>query len=60
MSGDDDVVGGEIETPTTFVISRVSDEDTPSGPGGVICGQLVWSGWDSKNSRTRASAHSRV
>jgi hypothetical protein len=30
MLGDDDVVGGEIETPITFMISRVSEEDTPS------------------------------
>jgi hypothetical protein len=33
MSGDDDVIGGEIETPITFVIGRVSEEDTSSGPG---------------------------
>jgi hypothetical protein len=26
MSRDDDVVGGEIKTPVTFVVSRVSKE----------------------------------
>jgi hypothetical protein len=36
MLGDDDVVGGEIETPITFVISGVSEEDTASGPGGFM------------------------
>jgi hypothetical protein len=41
MSGDDDVGGGEIETPITFVISGVSEDGTTSGPGGPICGQLV-------------------
>jgi hypothetical protein len=34
MSGDDDVGGGEIEAPITFVISGVSEEDTTSGRGG--------------------------
>jgi dihydrofolate reductase len=41
MSGDDDVIGGEIETPIAFVIGRpiafvigrVSEEDTSGGPG---------------------------
>jgi hypothetical protein len=33
MSGDDDVIGGEIETPIAFVIGRVSEEDTFGGPG---------------------------
>jgi hypothetical protein len=33
MSGDDDVVGGEIETPLAFVIGRISEEGTSSGPG---------------------------
>jgi hypothetical protein len=33
MSGDDDVVGGEIETPISFVVSRVSEENTSGGPG---------------------------
>jgi hypothetical protein len=33
MSRDDDVIGGEIETPIAFVIGRVSKEDTSSGPG---------------------------
>jgi hypothetical protein len=33
MSGDDNVViGGEIETLITFVISGVSDKDKMSGP----------------------------
>jgi hypothetical protein len=59
MSGDDDVVGGEIETPITFVISGVSKEDT-EWTGGPICGQLVRRGWDSKYSRTHASAYTRV
>jgi hypothetical protein len=40
MSGDDDVVDGEIETPITFVISGVSKEDTLSGPGGQFVGSL--------------------
>jgi hypothetical protein len=33
VSGDDDVVGGEIKTPITFVVSRVSKENTSGGPG---------------------------
>jgi hypothetical protein len=33
MSGDDDVIGGKIETPIAFVIGRVSKEDTSGGPG---------------------------
>jgi hypothetical protein len=33
MLGDDDVIGGEIETPIVFVIGRVSKEDTSGGPG---------------------------
>jgi hypothetical protein len=33
MSGDDNVIGGEIETSITFVISGVSDKDIMSGPG---------------------------
>jgi hypothetical protein len=32
MSGDDDVVGGEIETPVSFVVSGVSKENASSGP----------------------------
>jgi hypothetical protein len=40
MSGDDDVGGGEIETPITFVISGVSEEDTTSGRGGQFVGSL--------------------
>jgi hypothetical protein len=31
--GDDDVVGGEIKTPVTFVVSGVSEENTSGGPG---------------------------
>jgi hypothetical protein len=34
MSGDDDIVGGEIETPIAFVVSRVSEKDITSGSGG--------------------------
>jgi hypothetical protein len=33
MSGDDDVVGGEIKTPITFVVSGVSEENTFGGLG---------------------------
>jgi hypothetical protein len=33
MSGDDDVIGGEIETPIAFVIGRISKEGTFGGPG---------------------------
>jgi hypothetical protein len=33
MSGDDDVVGGEIKTPVTFVVSGVSDKNTSGEPG---------------------------
>jgi hypothetical protein len=33
MSKDDDVIGGETETPTAFVIGRVSDEGTSVGSG---------------------------
>jgi hypothetical protein len=33
MSGDDDVVGGEIKTLLTFVVSRVSEENTSGGLG---------------------------
>jgi hypothetical protein len=39
MSEDDDV-GGEIETLITFVISRVSEKDTTSGPRGQFMGSL--------------------
>jgi hypothetical protein len=31
--GDDNGVGGEIKTPITFVVSRVSKENTSGGPG---------------------------
>jgi hypothetical protein len=33
MSRDNDVIGGEIETPVAFVIGRVSEEGTSGGPG---------------------------
>jgi dihydrofolate reductase len=33
MPGDDDVIGGEIETPIALVINRVSEEDTSSRLG---------------------------
>jgi hypothetical protein len=33
MSGNDDVIGGEIETLTTFVIDRISEEGTSGEPG---------------------------
>jgi hypothetical protein len=33
VSGDDNVVGGEIKTPITFVVSGVSEENTSGGPG---------------------------
>jgi hypothetical protein len=59
MSGEDDVVGGEIETPIILVISGVSNKDS-GWTGGPICGQLVGRGWDSKHSRKHASAHMRV
>jgi hypothetical protein len=32
VSRDDNVVGGEIKTPITFVVSRVSEENTSGGP----------------------------
>jgi hypothetical protein len=60
MSGDDDVVGAEIETLISFVISGVSEKDTMTVPAGPICEQLVRRGWDSRRSRTRSSAHTRV
>jgi hypothetical protein len=45
MSRDDDVVGGEIETSITFVMSGVSDEDKTSRPWGqfvdILCGEVV-------------------
>jgi hypothetical protein len=44
MSVDDDVVGGEIETPIAFVIGGVSEEYTTSGSGGQflssLCGEV--------------------
>jgi hypothetical protein len=33
MSGDDGVVGSEIKTLVTFVVSGVSEENTSGGPG---------------------------
>jgi hypothetical protein len=33
MSGDDDIVGGEIETPVAFMVSGLSEENTSGGPG---------------------------
>jgi hypothetical protein len=36
MSGDDDVVGGEIETPIALVIGGVSEEYKTIGPGGSL------------------------
>jgi hypothetical protein len=33
MSGDDNLVGGEIETPVSFMVSEVSEENTSGGPG---------------------------
>jgi hypothetical protein len=32
MSRDDDIVGGEIKTPVTFMVSGVSEENTSGGP----------------------------
>jgi hypothetical protein len=44
MTGNNDVVGGDIETPIAFVISRVSNDFTMSGPGdqfvGSLCGEV--------------------
>jgi hypothetical protein len=33
MSGDDNVIGREIETPIAFVIGRISEEGTSGGLG---------------------------
>jgi hypothetical protein len=33
VSGDDNVVGGEIKIPVTFVVSGVSKENTSGGSG---------------------------
>jgi hypothetical protein len=62
MLGDDDVVGGEIETLIALVIDGVSEEYTTSGPGGggTVCEQLMQRGWDSKHSQKCASAYMRV
>jgi hypothetical protein len=40
MYGDNDIVGGEIEILIVFMISRVSEEDTTSGPYGQFTGSL--------------------
>jgi hypothetical protein len=40
MSGDDDVIGREIETPIALVVDRVSEEDTFGGPKCQFLG--VW------------------
>jgi hypothetical protein len=40
MSGDNDVVGGEIEIPITFVINEVSEKDPTSGLRGQLVGSL--------------------
>jgi hypothetical protein len=34
--GDDDVVGGEIETLVAFVINEISKENTSGGPGASL------------------------
>jgi hypothetical protein len=44
MLGDNNVVGGEIETLITFVISGVSEEETTSGSGAnlwVACAERL-------------------
>jgi hypothetical protein len=33
VSGDDDVIGGDIKPPVTFVLGGVSEENTSAGPG---------------------------
>jgi hypothetical protein len=33
MSGDDDVIGGEMKAPVTFMVSGVSEKNTSRGPG---------------------------
>jgi hypothetical protein len=44
MLGDDDVVGGEIETPIALMIRGVFEEDITGGPGaqfvGSLCGEV--------------------
>jgi hypothetical protein len=37
VSGDDEIVGGEIKTPVTFVVSRVSEENKENTSGGPGC-----------------------
>jgi hypothetical protein len=60
ISRDDNVVGGEIETLIALVINGLFEEYTTSGPGGLVCEQLVQRGWDSKHNQKRASAYMRV
>jgi hypothetical protein len=55
VSRDDDVGGGEIETPVSFVVSRVSKENTSGGPG---C-QFV-SGFDEEIRIAGATKHAQV
>jgi hypothetical protein len=55
VSGDDNVVGGEIKTLITFVVSGVSEENTSGGPG---C-QFV-SGFDGKIRIASTTEHAQV
>jgi transketolase N-terminal domain/subunit len=55
VSGDDNVVGGEIKTPITFVVSGVSEENTSGGPG---C-QFV-SGFDGEIRIAGTTKHAQV
>jgi hypothetical protein len=55
MSGDDDVVGGEIETLVAFVIDRVSEENTF---GGLRC-QFV-SGLGKETGTAGATEHAQM
>jgi hypothetical protein len=55
VSGDDDVVGGEIKTPITFVVNGVSKENTSGGPG---C-QFV-SGFDGEIRIVGTTEHAQV
>jgi hypothetical protein len=55
VSGDDNVVGGEIKTPITFVVSGVSEENTSGGPG---C-QFV-SGFDGEIRIAGTTEHAQV
>jgi hypothetical protein len=53
--GDDDVIGGKIETPVTFVVSGVSEKNTSSGPG---C--LFVSGFDGEIRIAGTTEHAQV